>query len=355
MIPRHQIISLTGVKGVGPRRIRNLLRNYPGLDDVTGLSKPELCRIDGISTEIAGNILAIDESYGRRALENITKIGGQYHSYWDEEYPELLKTIFDAPVGIFTLGEIPTGPAIAIVGTRRLTAYGRKMAEKLTAELVKAGLTIASGMASGVDTVCHRTAIREGGNTLAVLGNGVDVCYPAANRELRDSIIHNGALISEFNPGTRPDAPNFPRRNRIISGMSLGTLVIEAGQKSGALITAYDALDQNREVFALPGRADSKQSTGCHHLIQRGAKLVMTVNDILEELNIGKRPRQVELMPELTPGEMEIYNLLSSDPIPIDDLCLKLQKDTPEVLAALLLLELKNVVVQLPGKMFIRA
>jgi len=340
---------------MGPRRIRNLIRHYPEVEDITRLSKTDLCRADGISAEIALNIRAMDDGYGRLALDNIATIGGRYCSYWDEEYPDLLKTVYDAPVGIFTLGDIPAGPAIAIVGTRRITAYGRKMAEKLTAGLVKAGLTIVSGMATGVDTVCHRTAIREGGKTLAVLGNGPDVCYPAANRELRKSIIRHGALISEFTPGTRPDAPNFPRRNRIISGLALGTLVVEAGRKSGALITAYNALDQNREVFALPGRVDSKQSAGCHHLIQRGAKLVATVEDILEELHLDTGLKQVELMPELSTGEKEIYDLLSSDPIPIDDLCLKLHKDTPEVLATLLLLELKNAVVQLPGKMFSRA
>lgn len=353
-LPKHQIISLSNVSGMGPRRIRSLIQKYPQITSLKEFSKKDLCQIDGINLEIAENILRADLDFGRTAIENIHKIDGRYISYWDDEYPVLLQSIYDAPVGIFVMGEIPIGPAIAVVGTRDVTAYGSKMTEKLTLELLQAGFTIVSGFARGVDTVCHRMVLHNGGKTIAVLGNGPDICYPSENRGLRDMIIQQGVLISEFTPGTKPDAMNFPKRNRIISGLSLGTLVIEAGERSGALITAYNALDQNREVFALPGRADVKQAQGCLRLIQRGAKLVMNVGDILEELQVAAGPRQVELLPDLSPDEVRVVKILSADPVGIDDLCIRLKQDSPKVLAVLLGLELKNVVQQLPGKRFVR-
>jgi len=355
MIPNHQIISLTSAKGVGPRRIRAVLREFKHIDDISKLSITDLLQVKGISRDIASSIKNINYQFGIDTLENVDKLNGKYISYWDDEYPQLLQTIYDAPVGLFVLGEIPKLNAIGIVGTRTPTAYGRKISEKFSRELVQNGFMIASGMARGIDSISHHTAMKMGGKTIAVLGCGIDICYPPENNKLRELIIENGAIVSEYIPGTKPDAINFPKRNRIISGLSLGSLVVEAGNKSGAVITALNALDQNREVFVVPGRIDSKESIGCHRLIQQGAKLVTKIEDILEELNINKSNQQIELLPDLSPEEKVVYDQLSNEPIQIDDLCKKMEKDSPEILSILLLLELKNVIIQHPGKKFTKS
>ena len=208
-------------------------------------------------------------------------------------------------------------------------------------------------MASPVESIHgHKIVLKYNGSTIAVLGNGLDICYPGENRKLQELLLENGAFISEFIPGTKPDAVNFPQRNRIISGLSKGVLVIEAGKKSGAIITALNALDQNREVFALPGQTDSTKSVGTNRLIQQGARLVMTVDDILSEFQHQSPPKQVELLPALNREEEMVFQKLSQNPIHIDELCIQLKKDTPEVLSTLLMLELKNIVQQHPGKLF---
>ena len=194
--------------------------------------------------------------------------------------------------------------------------------------------------------------LKYNGSTIAVLGNGLDICYPGENRKLRELLLENGAFISEFIPGTKPDVVNFPKRNRIISGLSKGVLIIEAGKKSGAIITALNALDQNREVFALPGQTDSTKSVGTNRLIQQGARLVMNVNDILSGFQHQSPSKQVELLPALNCEEEMVFQKLSQNPIHIDELCIQLKKDTPEVLSTLLMLELKNIFQQHPGKLF---
>lgn len=353
MLSPEKLINLTNIKGLGPRRIRKLLRKFPDIDDVKQLTIFDLCQIKGITRTIAENIRNIETGYGIEALENSDKISSRYFTYWDAEYPEILKTVYDAPVGVFVLGKLINIQCISVVGTRSPTSYGKKISKMMTEKLVSAGLGIVSGFARGVDTLCHRTAVNRGGYTAAVLGNGLDICYPAENRELRNQLIDNGCIISEFVPGTKPDAVNFPKRNRIISGLSSGTLVIEAGKKSGALLTAMNALDQNRDVFAIPGRIDSQNSFGCHRIIQQGAKLVQSIEDILEDFQLSNAVEQIELLPDLTPQEKNIYNQLTShNSIHIDELCEQVQMDTPEVLSILLTLELKNTIIQLPGKYF---
>ncbi len=357
MIQQYQLISLSNVSGVGPRRIRSILRRYPNIDDITKLSKSDICQVDGISSDTANKILNIDFDFGKKAVADISNLGGEYFTFLDDKYPKSLKTIWDAPVGIFTLGKIPDNNMIAVVGTRLHSDYGKKVTETLSRELLKVGFTIVSGFARGIDTITHRTTLKYGGSTIAVLGNGPDVCYPSENKKLRNEIIKTGAIISEFVPKTPPDAINFPKRNRIISGLSLGTIVIEAGNKSGAIITALNALDQNREVFAIPGKIDSKQSVGCHRLIQQGAKLVTKIDDILEEINIQptQNSQQFELIPKLSAREESVYKILTNEPLHIDKICEELKEDAPEILSILLMLELKNLVTQHPGKLFSRA
>ena len=323
------------------------------------MTHSDLLQVEGISRDLASNIKNFDLDLGKAAEDTTNRMGAQYYSYWDSRYTywdsrytEYLKTIYDAPTGIFVLGDIPQMPCIGIVGMRNPSAYGKKMVKLLTADLIKAGFCILSGFARGIDTLAHKTVQKMNGKTIAVLGNGVDVCYPGENRKLSEMLLDNGAFISEYLTGSKPDAVNFPKRNRIISGLSNGVLIIEAGKKSGAIITALNALDQNREVFALPGQTDSTKSIGTNRLIQQGAKLVMSIDDILSEFNEESQPQQVELLPKLNEDETSVFQLLSHTPIYIDDLCLQLKKDTPEVLSTLLLLELKNIVQQHPGKFF---
>jgi|FLOH01.1.fsa_nt_gi DNA processing protein len=355
MIPTDQIISLTAVEGVGPGRIRSIIRTYPHLDDIAKLTVKDLLQVERISHDIAGKIKKVDLDYGQIALDKIQKLGGFYSSYWDDDFPEPLRSVYDAPIGIFVLGTLQSIPCISIVGTRKPTPYGKKTTQNLTTALCHAGLGIVSGFARGTDTISHATALEQGGYTIAVLGNGVDICYPAENHKIRDQIIEKGAVISEFPPGTHPDAKHFPRRNRVISGLSRGVVVIEAGKKSGAVISALYALDQNREVFAVPGKIDNPMSYGCHRLIQQGAKLVTSVHDILLELKLEKVPQQITLLPNLTEEEERVFRILGTDEVHIDDLCSELQMDTPEMLSILLMLELKSLIIQQPGKYFIRA
>ena len=353
MIPNHQLISLTNVKGIGPRRIREILRQFPKLEDLSHLSVLDLKQIKGITHEMAQHIVGLDEDFGRIALDKTLELGGEYLSYDSDEYPQLLKMIYDAPIGIFVKGKIPQDSLkIGIVGTRSVSAYGKRMTAKITESLIHKNISIISGFARGVDTISHTICIEHKSPTVAVLGTGLDVYYPLENKKLQKTILEHGALLTEFVPGTKPNAMNFPKRNRIISGLSKGVVVIEAGKKSGALITAYSALDQNRDVFALPGHADSKQSFGTHKLIQNGAKLIMDAEDILIEYNIESNSTQTTLFTDLSDLEKKVVNLLDNDPIHIDKLCLKLDMDSPQVLSILLSLELKNVIYQHPGKCF---
>jgi DNA processing protein len=250
--------------------------------------------------------------------------------------------------------------AIAVVGTRYTSGYGRQTTERLTSALCEQPLTIVSGMARGVDTVAHRTALEKGARTIAALGSGLDKPYPYENRALMEAIAEQGAVVSEQPLGTDPDAMNFPQRNRIISGMSLGVLVIEAGEKSGALITARYALEHNREVFAVPGPLTSETSVGTNRLIKEGtAKLIQNVGDILVELPGSLRlpapeaPVQ-EPPPSLSPEERRVYDLLGATPLHIDRIAALLEMTTSRALGLLLALELKEGARQLPGKQFVK-
>jgi len=248
--------------------------------------------------------------------------------------------------------------AVAIVGTRKCTAYGRDIAFELAGELARNGVTVVSGLAHGIDTAAHQGALKASGRTIAALGSGLNIIYPAINKRLSEEISASGALVSEFPLNTSPDKWNFPRRNRIISGMSLGVVIVEAPDSSGALITAAFALEQGREVFAVPGNVKSYLSRGPHKLLRDGACLVETVDDILRELRLDSAPAQqaeLDLAPALSGREKELYEIIAAEPIEMGELCRRAGCTAAEAGAALTMLEMKKCVRKLPGGMFVKA
>ena len=271
----------------------------------------------------------------------------------DPSFPSRLKEIYDVPPLLYIRGTIDPADewSIAIVGTRRASVYGRQVTERITTDLVHNRITIVSGLAHGIDSVAHRTALENGGRTIAVLGCGLDLVYPAENTRMAQQIIEQGALISEYPLGTKPRAENFPRRNRIMSGLSLGVVVTEAGEGSGALITANLALEQNREVFAVPGSMLSPASRGANRLIQDGAKLVTSTSDILEELNLTMIPQQLEMKEIIPANETEslLLKFLHNEPLHIDEVCRRSQLPIATVSSTLAMMELKGMVQQLGG------
>lgn len=282
----------------------------------------------------------------------------------DKGYPTNLKYIYDPPSTLYVKGEIipEDAIAIAIVGSRRASYYGLKNAESLSFELAARGITIISGLARGVDSAAHRGALKAKGRTIAVLGSGLNVIYPSENEKLAEEVSRNGAVISEFPLGTPPLRQNFPRRNRIISGLSLGVVVAEAAKISGALITANCALEQGREVFALPGKIDSFTSKGVHNLIKQGAKLVESLEDIIEELEPLKSCQTEQIKSEssteiklnLPEEERQIYCCLTSEPLQLEEIIQKVTLSYGKLLTCLLKLEHKRLVKELPGKLFVR-
>lgn len=283
----------------------------------------------------------------------------------DEGYPTNLKYIYDPPPALYIKGNIipQDNIAIAIVGSRQASYYGLKNAQELAFELAAKGITIISGLARGVDSAAHRGALKAGGRTIAVLGSGLNMIYPVENKGLAEEISQNGAVISEFSQDTPPHRQNFPRRNRIISGLSLGVLVVEAAKRSGALITVGFALEQGREVFALPGKIDSFTSQGTHDLIKQGAKLVESTEDIIEELeplrscqiNQTRSESKTKIEPNLPEEEKQVYSCLSCEPLHIDELAQKVNLSYGRLLTCLLKLEYKKLVKELPGKAFVRS
>ena len=266
----------------------------------------------------------------------------------DNNYPKILKEIHDPPKTLYVRGNFSDEDKIAvgIVGTRDYTSYGKRVTEDIASGLAEAGITIVSGMAKGIDTFAHRAALDRGGRTIAVLGSAVDsnTVYPSCNRKLADKIAQNGAVISEYPLGTRSERWFFPQRNRIISGLSLGILVAEAPEKSGALITAAQALEQNREVFAVPGSIYSQNSIGTNKLIQMGAKLVICANDILEELNLPLLEERKKKFKLENKWEEILFNILTKDPIHIDEITKKSKLDAGLVSSTLITLELRGIV-----------
>lgn len=359
---RRALIALSLIPGVGTSRIRSLVSVFGSARRVLRASRSALERVPSIGPRTADGIATFrDDAAVDRQIEDAERIGAYMVTLWDERYPQLLRQIYDPPAFLWVLGELPaferSGGAIGIVGTRRPTAYGRRTAHDFAYVFARLGFTVVSGLAYGIDAVAHGAALEAGGRTVAVLGSGIDVIYPSRHRSLAHDIVTAGALISEFPLGTRPEGGNFPRRNRLVSGLCLGTLIVEAYEEGGALITARLALEQNREVFAIPGPIHSPSSAGTNRLIQRGeARLVLHVEDLLQELGIsepagGNGPPAVDPS-RLEPGERRLCRAMTTEPMHIDAICSAADLDVATALVCLLNLELKGVVRQLAGKHF---
>jgi DNA processing protein len=360
----RDLLELSSVHRIGPQKIRNLIAHFHSPGEVLQASPRELIRVAGIEKKLASNIVH-NKGGGRFAdeqLKRVNRIGARIITIWDADYPDLLKKIYDPPALLFVLGKFNPGDkhSIAIVGTRTPSPYGQIVAETMTRDLTQLGITVVSGLARGIDTIAHTATLKAKGRTIAVIGSGLDVPYPPENRRLQELIANQGVVVSEFPMGAKPDATNFPRRNRIISGLSIGTLVVESGEDGGAMITASTALDQNREVFAIPGNINEKRSAGPNELIREGrAKLVQRVEDILEELgpqlrHLLKKDAPADAALDLTLFERKIYDRLTSTPIHIDTLSELAESSTADALVSLLSLEFKGLVRQLPGKLFLR-
>ncbi len=362
MLNVRDLLRLASVPRIGPLKIRALVAHFKDPAEVLSASPRELVQVPGIDKKLASAIAhhKNGEAFADEQLKRLNKVGGRVVTLWDKEYPDLLKRIYDPPVFLFVLGKIAKqdSASVAIVGTRRPSTYGQQIAEEFSRGLAKLGITTVSGLARGVDTIVHASTLKAGGRTLAVIGSGIDVYYPPENRKLQEQIAESGAVISEFPMGAKPDAPNFPRRNRLISGISLGTIVIESAEDGGAMITATTALDQNREVFAVPGNINEKRSEGTNKLIRDGrAKLVTSLEDVFEELRLPHATVKRERIPaiELSMFEQQVVDVLTSEPQHIDVIAERAQVSTSDALVRLLGLEFKGVVKQLPGKHFIRA
>ncbi len=292
-------------------------------------------------------------------MEKMERAGVKAYTCKDQEYPSRLKEIYDYPPIIYIKGELTTQDewCIAVVGTRRNTVYGRQVTEEIVEDLSRNKITVVSGLARGIDTIAHRRTLESGGRTIAVVASGLDIVYPSENAGLSRSIINQGALISEYPLGTKPRADNFPRRNRIMSGMSLGVLVIEADEASGAIITAHMAVEQNREVFAIPGSILSPMSRGTNKLIKEGAKLVQNCTDILEELNLTASVQQME-MKEMIPAsdtESLLLKQLTAEPTHIDQVCRNSGLPIATVSSNLAIMELKGLVRQVSAMNYVLA
>ena len=359
---RRAMVALSLVSGVGSGRLRALMSRMGSAQAALGASAAAIASVPGVGRDLAMQIAAAHcgeavEKQFARAKE----IGAEMVALGDANYPFLLRQIDDPPAFLWMRGRLPLaeGPmrALAVVGTRRMSPYGLRVTGELTEALVREGFSIVSGLAYGVDAAAHQAALDAGGRTIAVLGSGIDRVYPARHRRLAEDLIATGALLSEYPMGAPPDGPHFPRRNRIVSGLALGALIVEAHEEGGALITARLALEQNREVFAVPGSVHSPSSAGVHRLIQKGeAKLVQRVEDILEELEIapGAASAPAKPAPALDPEEKVLCRALAdaTGPLHINTLCLTAKMDPAAALARLLGLELKGVVKQMAGKKF---
>lgn len=362
------LLALSLIAGLGSKRIKLLVQAFDEPSRIFKLSKSELRSVESIGEASALSILSFNKwDKVDNILEATEKNKSKIITIADPEYPQLLKQIYDPPALFWLKGNIEalSVPGIGIIGTRNATPYGKKMAIKLSKEIGEKKLCIFSGLAHGIDAIAHKTALDIGAPTVAVLGSGIDNLYPRENAKLANRIVREGgAVVTEFPLGTNPDAGNFPVRNRIVSGMSLGVLVVESGIKGGSMITADLALDQNREVFAVPHSLENHSGSGCNYLIKTGAaKLVQTVDDILEELPIDQGEKSSSTKKELPNPKLwkeeeldelsqKVCEFLESGESQIDAMADELELNTSQLLVTLLQLEMKELVVQKAGKVF---
>lgn len=359
------ILALSLIPQLGAQRIRMLLRAVDNPMDIFDLKQKDLLAIQGIGQQVAAAVAGY-KNWNKvdQILETSRKMNAEIISLASAKYPPILKEIYDSPLLLWVLGSADalSGENVAVVGTRTPTAYGKDMARHFVEGLVAQNATIISGLAYGIDTIAHKTTLDYGGKTIAVLGSGIDKIYPNANIPLAHNIIESGgAVITEFPPGTKPDAGNFPVRNRVVSGLSLGVLVIETGLKGGSMITANSALDQNREVFIVPHNNTSKLGIGCNKLIKEGyGKLVQSIDDIFNEISFRQKfegtddGKPTSSWRDKGLGEQagQICTLLEEGPLHIDTISEKLTVNGGQLLADLLELEFSGCVTQKAGKIF---
>jgi DNA processing protein len=367
MESREAFVALNMIGGVGPVTVRKLLEQMPDAPAILGASPAQLQKVPGIGPETAAAIAGWEKSIDLAGeLRRIQEFGCQIVIQSDENYPELLRQIYDPPPVLYVKGTLYAKDknAVAMVGSRLTTHYGVEAARKLAYQLAYIGVTVVSGGARGIDTAAHQGALHAKGRTVAVLGTGINLIFPSENAELFERIAAQGALLTQFPFNRKADKQSFPIRNRIVAGMTLGTVVVEANLTSGALITARMANDCGRQVFAVPGRIDSPRSKGCHDLIKNGgAKLCESAEDILCEFeylfpssNLPSNLQDAPNLPalSLTENETAVYDLIDRDATPIDDLIRRGGLPASAVAVALLGLEMKRLIKQLPGKVFVR-
>ncbi|MCX6012760.1 MAG: DNA-processing protein DprA [Chloroflexi bacterium] len=338
------------VQGIGYSKFQKIVKYFKNMEHAWYSSPAEL-KMAGLDQKIIEAIItARSEISLDTELEKLQNNSVQAITWQDNRYPPRLKEIYDSPPVLFVRGTLlPCDElSISVVGTRKATVYGKEVTRKMVTDLVSNKLTIVSGLARGIDTIAHRTALEAGGRTIAIFACGLDTVYPPENLKLAQAIIENGAIVSDYPLGTKPRPEYFPRRNRIMSGLSLGVLIVEAAESSGALITADLALEQNREVYAVPGNITSPLSRGTNNLIQEGAKLVQSAGDILEDLNLAIIPKQLNLKQEAVLDDLEIsiIKYLSGEPVHIDEVCHKSSLPINKVSSTLAMMELKGLVRQ---------
>ena len=366
-------LALKSIEGIGPEFIQALLLRFSPLSAVFEASRAAVESIPGIKKKTAAAILSFKEwDKISRQLDALEKAGIQVITFCDDLYPARLRNICGSPPFLYVLGSLQKEDInLAIVGSRQASTYGRYTTERFSRELAQKGVTIVSGMARGIDTCSHRGALSAGGRTIAVLGSGPDVVYPPENKKLFSAICQNGAVISEYPPGTEPLPYHFPARNRIISGMSYGVLVVEAGEKSGSLITARLALEQGREVFAIPGSIDSPASRGTNSLIKQGAKLIENVDDIIEDIVPQLEPKASGQIKAASfppsafaakqlnasfdgpnAAQKDIAEIIAQGKAHADDIISAVGLPAQEVLSKLMTLELQGIIARQPGNYY---
>lgn len=366
MESREAFVAMNMIDGLGPVRVRQLLEHFGEAPAILGANRSQLEKVHGVGPELSNAIVNWEKDVDLAGeMQRIEQFGCSVVIGTDEVYPAHLKQIYDPPIVLYVKGQLSTKDknAVAIVGSRLTTSYGMEVARKLAYQLASVGVTVVSGGARGIDTAAHQGALSAKGRTIAVLGTGINLIFPAENVELFQRIPEQGAVITQFPFNRKADKQTFPIRNRIVAGMTIGTVVVEANLTSGALITANMAIDNGRQVFAVPGRIDSPRSKGCHELIKKGAKLCEGAEDILSEFEYlfpgTNRPdamHDAASLPALTlsTSEQAVYDRLDKIEKNMDEIIRSSSLPPSAVSVALLGLEMKRLIKQLPGKLFVR-
>lgn len=354
---KYYYVALNAIPSLRGRRFHRLLEVFGTAENVWKAGRQEFKEKAGVSAEFIETFFEQKKAAcAEREYERAQKDNVEILTLLDETYPSVLREIVFPPPVLYVKGGIHKSDekALGIVGSRKATSYGLEVAEKLAAGLSEVGFSIVSGLARGIDTKAHEGALKAGGRTIAVLGCGIDIAYPKENKTLSENIARSGAVMTEFPFRTQPLALNFPVRNRIVSGLSRGIIVVQAGERSGATITSDFALEQGRDVFAVPGNVYHPQSKGTHRLLKEGAALVESVNDVLENLGIPRVVHSEDKPVNLEGLEKQVFDALSYEPVTLDDLLEGLNFPVQRVSSALMILESQGIVRQLPGKLFLK-